>query len=220
MRILFFLFLILAFTSCDHPKKPYIEELTWPKRTVKLDNDLGILTIRLPEEFDTFYTFRYESDNICGDYKKYRFQNSKFPVLKESGGYISHTVDSLKIFTIEQNIYACSEGITMDSLKLKIITKNHIEHLKANDRSRSPILKMSRIDTFNGKPFFIIAHENGELYHIKDSVKNLKSAKLMTYTRVNKYHILNLNFDCAASNCDSFIPKMYKALKTVQIKPN
>ncbi|RYD83176.1 MAG: hypothetical protein EOP53_01580 [Sphingobacteriales bacterium] len=95
MRIFRFLLLICILTSCDHPKKPFIEELTWPKRTVKLDNDLGILSIRLPKEFDTFYKYDYTDDNPCSDFRKYKFQNNSFPILKEDGGWVAKNVDSI-----------------------------------------------------------------------------------------------------------------------------
>lgn len=53
---------------------------------------------------------------------------------------------------------------------------------------------------------------------LKDTSK-LTPQTLEAITNFNG-QILQLNFNCASSNCDSFIPKMYKALKTVQIKTN
>ncbi len=101
MRILAFLYLILVFTSCDQPKKPYIEELTWPKRTIKLDNDLGILTIRLPKEFKTFYIFKDDlSGGSCNDIKKYRYTLNEFPKIKETGDFNRIYADSLFQITI------------------------------------------------------------------------------------------------------------------------
>src|SRR5687767_8758222 len=101
MRI--FLLLISIFASCDHPKKPYIEELTWPIRTVKLDNDLGVLTIRLPEEFDTFLRWHHVSDCRCCGSQKYRIQNSQFPVAMENGFFYKNYPDSSYSLTISHS---------------------------------------------------------------------------------------------------------------------
>ncbi|RZJ99639.1 MAG: hypothetical protein EOO43_26165 [Flavobacterium sp.] len=167
MRIFIFLLLITIFASCDHPKKPYVEELTWPKRTVKLDNDLGVLTIRLPMEFDTFYKFEDYSDHSCGDLMKYRFQKLSFPKLIESG-MIYDQVDSMFYFTINHNLkHDCDppSSYVFDSSHLEDI----IQKLKTDDTLGKLRFQISKIESLSGNKFSILAYDNGIIYNLKDS---------------------------------------------------
>ncbi|MGZ5243142.1 MAG: hypothetical protein ACXWEY_04765 [Bacteroidia bacterium] len=221
MRTLIFLFLIIVFASCDHPKKPYIEELTWPKRTVKLDNDLGVLTIRLPEEFDTFYKFNHISDYTCGDLRKYKFQNSKFPFLIDSFSLRIKDIDSNYSFTMEHTIISndCYLGITIDTARLRGIKEAIITKTNKLNPSKNPIIEFGQIDTFAGREFLVLGYKNADIQYIDVDESKLKTANLTAYTRIKDF-ILYIDFTCATHNCDSFIPKMYKALKTVEINPN
>jgi len=217
MRILYFLILINVFTSCDHPKKPYIEELTWPKRTVKLDNGVGTLTIRLPQEFDTFYKFEDYSDHSCGDLMKYRFQKSSFPKSMERG-MLRYLADSLYYFTIDHNLKPDCDPPPSYVFNPSHL-ENYIEKLKADDSLDKLKIQISKIDSFLGNKYSILAYENGIIFNLKEEVTNLNTSRLTAATYI-KNQLLFFEFECAASNCDSFIPKMYKALKTVEIKPN
>lgn len=121
--ILSLFLLIIIFTSCDHPKKPYIEELTWPKRTVHLDNNLGVLTIRLPEEFDTTYFRKIHSDRKCGDYYLREFYKNGFrpSPLEYSDGIVWH-IDSIYSFVIERWITSnCENEQSMDTSRMNNI---------------------------------------------------------------------------------------------------
>lgn len=216
MRIFYFLFLIIILASCDHPKKPYIEELTWPKRTVKLDNDLGTLTIRLPEEFDTFYKFRYNQFHSCSDVKIYRFQNSLFPIIYDT--ISPQSMDSLKYFEIYHTVYKCSENEKKELNWVESVGKDYFREISLLDTSKTILDTIQSLKIAN-RQFHTLSWYGGFVFNLNRQ-KNYKSQHLYSFTRINKDYLLNFNFTCAASNCDSFIPKMYKALKTVQIKPN
>jgi hypothetical protein len=218
MRMFFFLLLIIIFTSCDHPKKPYIEELTWPKRTVKLDNNLGVLTIRLPEEFDTFYKWNDISDCHCCGAKKYRFSAASFPLNMESGQYNDKKVDSVYYFTIIH-----SEGkncLNIGELDTFIMNQrvSYFEEKKQELKiGVESIWIIKEVKIINNSKFIILANNFIVEDILKDSSKNSDQATVIADTYFNN-DVISLRFYCAAHNCDSFISKMYKSLKTVEIK--
>ena len=207
MRIQLFLLLAIIFASCDHPRKPYIEELRWPKRTIKLDNDLGTLTIRLPKEFDTFYKFRYNQFHSCSDLKIYRFQNSLFSIINDT--IYPQSMDSVKYFDIYHTMYKCYEDEKKDSNWVENGGINYFREYSLLDTIQTLIIK--------GRSFHLLSWHGGFVYNL-DRQKHYKSQHLYAFTRINRDYLLHFNFNCACSNCDSFIPKMYKALKTVEIK--
>ncbi len=216
MRILIFLLLIIIFTACDHPKKPHIEELTWPKRTVKLDNGLGVLTIRLPDEFDTFYQWidKSEVDTCYTDFK-YRIQNSTFPIIKENGRSYYKYIDSIYAITIS---HSCDESCQIKDIEMYEYMKQEL--LKRNKDRINELekeFKHTYIDSINQLETIITPFESGILYPPLYKIK--VRPKILICRIRNKNSIINIEFECAASNCDSFIPKMYKALQTVEIKP-
>jgi hypothetical protein len=174
MRILSLFFLLLIFASCDHPRKPYIEELRWPKRTIKLDNDLGTLTIRLPNEFDTFYYFDKVYDYGC-DKKVFRFQRKQFPALDEFWHNLKLVrADSLYHFSVIHILgkdCVPVEQIDINYLKKSADYYTLHERIINNDSIHWQIQKIQNI---NGIKYVILADSSERSKLLRKEVLPLK----------------------------------------------
>lgn len=75
------------------------------KIVITLVDSLGIISVNVPERFDTSFTWTHYSDcNTC-HIQKYRVQTKNTPILKESGFYWDEPNDSVDRFTISHNQY-------------------------------------------------------------------------------------------------------------------
>jgi hypothetical protein len=61
------------------------------------------ISIDLPFELDTLYTWLEISDNNCGHMRKYRFQNKRYPRIQDSSYYYRLNSDSLFRLTFSHN---------------------------------------------------------------------------------------------------------------------
>jgi hypothetical protein len=101
---------------------------------------------------------------------------------------------------------------------MKMYSKSLINRIHHNNSQRKVEVGAAVQLRIANRNFYAFDYKNGEPEFINNS--NLHTANIIVFTQVNQENLLTINFNCAASNCDSFIPKMYKALKTVEIKPN
>ncbi|MGZ5243141.1 MAG: hypothetical protein ACXWEY_04770 [Bacteroidia bacterium] len=181
-----------------------------------LDNNLGVLTIWLPEEFDTSFKWMDVSDCRCCGTLKTRIQKSSFPIIKESGFFYGEEdlADSIYRFTIEQAPKDCGKFKKIDFENILINQKTYIYGM-----TKDTNFEISKVEKINGRECAILASKKGIIFELKSEEKELEKQTLYCFIS-NNNEMIKLDFNCAASNCDSFIPKMYKALKTVEIKPN
>lgn len=171
---------------------------------VDLRNDLGRLTILLPSRFDTTFTWIDFSDNSCDDQYKYRYADSDYPLIQETGFIYELKEDSLFFFTISHlKITGCSNNkseIEQDDLDLMV----------KRERVLNPQNKLTfqKLLTINNRKYAVIADHN--------RVGNLDHAYISARTIVD-YQIISINYNCIMHDCMDFHETMMKSLKTIKI---
>lgn len=70
--------------------------------TIDLNNNLGHLSISLPVEFDTSYSWTGNTDYRCGTRQLFRFVDTDYSMLQETGFLSADVPDSLYQLTISQ----------------------------------------------------------------------------------------------------------------------
>lgn len=109
--------LIAILCSCNY--KEYIE-----KKIITQNHKYNI-SINLPIELDTTYSWLDTNDNLCSDTKKYRFSDNAYPCYMENGFADYDTRDSICEITIEHsNNFICkSNNENWDNSIIKIKEK-------------------------------------------------------------------------------------------------
>lgn len=202
--------------ACNNPvpKDIAIQENTIPddyiEHIIELKNDLGQLIISLPPEFDTAYSWKYQSDIACEDSQKFRFANKKYSLPQESGMFYFFTVDSLYQFTVEQLIHK-DTGIRFNEFFLE-------------QRANSLIMMYEDVDFFikemrriNDRDFAVMAYKQMSHRSYGNYDKNNLEIELDLFTRVNEYPIC-LEFLCQAKDCTDFLNRVEKSLPSIKIQ--
>ncbi|SDH00001.1 hypothetical protein [Chitinophaga filiformis] len=94
--------LVLFCVGCNyfHMKMPEYRPAHSRKVAVKLMDSLGIVTMYVPERYDTAFSWIHGSDCSSCDKMKCRFQSSLWRVYKESGWFFYPPTDSVDRVTI------------------------------------------------------------------------------------------------------------------------
>ena len=183
----------------DQIPKDYVEY------TVNLKNNLGELTISLPQEFDTVYSWTKIGDNHCADFEMFRFANKRYSLLQEDVEWYRVIPDSLYQLTIVQSKYLdCADTPNFDDKKLETV----IEDLKAQNPAKRQDCFIREIRTINDKKFMI----TGFNYQEKETC----ISEIFLITEVNG-HPVWLKFICQAANCTNFIDRVEKSFNTIKI---
>jgi len=82
---LFLVILTLFFVGGINKKTPEFAPLRSREVAVKLMDSLGVVTMYVPERYDTGFSRVHESDCSSCDKMKCCFQSSSWPIYKESG---------------------------------------------------------------------------------------------------------------------------------------
>jgi hypothetical protein len=163
--------------------------------------------IEVPHELDSFFVWVDTDDHSCGMLRKYRFANSKYPILKESGFFHPEYPDSsysLTFFHIDK--YECKDvfiGKTDLDSWVNIMTKRdslfelyYKSERKINDIEHSVIAyKMNMTEMGYSYPSVII---QSNIY--VDSVA------------------MRIIYECVSKDCDNFVTRMKKSLQTIKVK--
>jgi len=141
MRYASILILLVISVACHHNETkllPSAAPLNARDTLIILPDSLGSVVVTVPKRYDTFFYWTHFSDcNGCGK-RKYRFQPSSLPIIKESGWIWDGPVDSVERFTIEHSDYTEKRGFNLtidDSSKHKSAIRAHpmnIEILKSD----------------------------------------------------------------------------------------
>jgi hypothetical protein len=174
------------------------------ERTVELKNNIGILTVSIPNYFDTAFSWTNPSDNKCSAYRMYRFANKKYNLVAEKGFQTSNVPDSLFQVTVQQ-----LENSDCADTRLKIDTEYlylRVEEYKTLQPKVTPIFQLMSI---NNRKYVVMERA--------DTLEGLSNAVLSAETFINGQRVL-VNYECIAQNCDSFITKMKNSLTTLRIE--
>jgi len=92
--------IVLFSVGCRSKKTPEFVPAHSRKVAVKLMDSLGIVTMYVPERYDTGFSWVHDSDCSSCDKMKCRFQSSSWHIYKESGWFYYPPTDSVDRVTI------------------------------------------------------------------------------------------------------------------------
>lgn len=166
--------LITFLSACNN--KEYIE------KKITTQNHKYNISINLPIELDTTYSWIDTSDNLCSDMKKYRFSNNGYPCYMENGFSDYDTRDSICELTIEHNNnFICkSNNEIWDNSILKIKEK-----LKLGLVADS--LEISRVATsnINGRKYLITQYKYKHKYRSLNWIYLTKGITIVDSNAIN-----------------------------------
>jgi len=197
MLVMFYL------VSCKNEQKDTIETVFFTQ------DSLYKITFDKPLELDTFYSWDKGGCYGCDDSRKYCFSKSKFPVEMQSGLFFNNFADSTYRLIIEHiDHFKCKSTYNFELSPR--IRKNRLTDLK-NRYAEADTLFIENIKLNNTETRI-------EAYKIKTS----KSALVCNYT-VSAWSVIDSNFiqitaDCRSKNCDGFISRFEKTIKSIKIE--
>lgn len=200
------MFVIFYLGSCKNEQKDTVETVFFTQ------DSLYKITFDKPLELDTFYAWEDIDDNAGSDEFKYRFSKKNFPAQRETG-FIWHSfADSTYRFTISHNNnfnHKSTLDYNNDSVIIQL--KNRIVDKTKTYRELIDSLSVKKISINN--QFYAI-------YNCKIN-ENYKNG-YWTYYCV-AYTVVDSNFiaftaDCRSKNCDGFIDRFEKTIKSIKIE--
>src|SRR5687768_12251571 len=225
MKANFLFFLIIILTSCntsDKPKK--IDYTRFDEKQVLLSAyDLGshkldsfaVISIKIPDRFDTFYQFQRYPNIVRGNFRKYRFADSKYSMLKERDGleYYLQSADSLYQLTISCPTLSYA---LKDSFPEKFYPKDTALLIgkidwQELDFDSSKIFFKQYFD--QGSHSFLIACYKAPSIYRENEMKLV----LLGFTRIRDLQVI-INAECDAKDTTDFINNMYKSFLSIRIK--
>lgn len=209
-----FLILILIVTSCDYKQKyNSVSQSKFKEWTIQLENNLGAISISLPNNIDTFFKWTQYSD--CGDpcaQTDYRMQSKSLPIFRESGFYYEALKDSVEQFTIKHTKINTTNG-TPDTL----VINHFINKLKSETVDISGRYLIDTLITINEKPFAVFA------YTVPDTANKVTIQKLTAITAIQG-NAIELYFESRRKYKESaltnFCVNSFEALRTIHINNN
>ena len=193
---------VFLLTDCVQVPKDYVEH------KVNLKNNLGELTIILPLEFDTVYSWTKYEDNPCAFFEMVRFANKKYSLLQESGFIYGVIPDSLYQLTIMQLTYHLDCDATPDFNDE--ILEDYVENIKAINPAKEYDFFIKEIRKINDKKFMIVGFNWQE-------EEGTCGTEILLSTEVKGYSVW-LKFVCQAKNCTDFINKIERSFNSIKFK--
>lgn len=173
-------------------------------KTIDLKNDLGQLSISLPIDFDTSYSWMRYSDYRCGAQQLVRFANTNYSMLRETGYLNLEIPDSLYELTVSQPEHpecADPEYVIDQSYIDNHTSARLMENTKAN-------FEINELRTINGRVFAVFAEVS--------TSRDMTNAYLQARTIIQG-QVISLTFTCLRQDCRDFIQCMDKSLQTIEI---
>lgn len=202
--------LVVFFGGCETTMPGYIQH------KIELSNRIDKIYIQLPAEIDTAYTWINVSDCDCCDLKMYRFANSSYSLLKETGMFYTQIPDSLFQLTISHKLRKnCNEQweITrnsVDSLANFMETKN-AEAFVGGD----PIVWVNKeLMKINNHVFILLAYKSKNAY----PYLMVGTPVVLEATTILDNEVLSFIYECSGRNCEDFVEKMMTSLKTIKFE--
>lgn len=200
-KIIIFSVILTIILSCSYNKKRTI---------IKLENNLGIVSIILPAELDTFCKMFNNSGqstiNYCfANKKEHNIYSDK---IKEFGK-IDLPKDEIKIysFTITQYKQLDKNKSRIDVNEEQL--KKYCEKLLLENTNRKIIF--SRNEIINNRNYSIVAYETPSHMMLSEDFNAI--------TYINNQYIC-FTYQRYSKKKSDFIDRMYKSFKTVEIESN
>lgn len=161
---------------CREDASKDLPEDGYDQLTLNLVDSFGRVHLRLPNIFDTNYTWVHQSD--CGkpcDEQKYRFQSKSDPIVKETGWYWKDDkLDSITSFTVSHSLFKYSRD------KKDTVINNHDFYKERTKLTATyPPLVFDTLQKVDGKYFSI--------FIMRDSIE--QQSIMLAISKVGKNEI-------------------------------
>jgi len=213
MKTLLALSILFLFNSCHTQPKVIIEKSpTGREWDIHLENQLGNITIILPNHLDTLFSWTQTSD--CGDecsYVDFRVQPRKLPIFKESGFLYSTLPDSVEQFTIKHSKlnYPWQMSDTTQQNYLRGRLKYEAEKYPSENYLIDTIL------TIDNRYFPVIGYKTYDTSR-KTTTQYLSASTALKNNLLRFYFEYRKSYPDTSSN--EFIRNSFRYLKTITIK--
>lgn len=197
--------LVITLLSCGADRQKLRTE------TFALQDSLYSISLQVPVEMDSFYTWVDHDDTDCGDLKKYRFSNSQFQVIKEDGFIKKETPDSSYSLTfLHINRYNCKDLMYEEDLDTLVM-----KYEEAAERGNTTVFQVFKKESkdVNGTKFKTLEYRT-DLFKYTEKYP---STYITSFVYLDSIE-LTIIYECSSKNCDSFITDMEKSLETIKIK--
>lgn len=179
--------------------------------TFETEGSKFIITLQVPLELDSFYTWVDWNDNNCGDTRKYRFSNSNYPIIKESGFFYKIWPDSSYRLTFSHiNKYDCKDVAIGKEIDLDIQEASMRDYAQ-KDSALFELFSKSRSE-INGVKFTIFEFKT-DVYPRQKYPSTFISADIFIDSLE-----MHISYECAGNDCELFLPRMKKSLQTIKIE--
>lgn len=211
MRILYMLlFCFLLMVGCSRSnggqqhgtlpealKEQALDLGNFKQHTIMLINEVGIVSMYLPDEMDTFFTYADYGQYHCGETKQYRFADKAFDPECGMDYSYSEPSDSMYQLTILQTYNPDCESYTDIDNKL-------LKSMQADKTHQYSMIEVK------GKKIIV---------GIMDTVENdmhIAEVKAVTNAQGRK---LRFVFQCYRQSAGNFVHDAITSIKTIEVKP-
>ncbi len=182
------------------------------RQKLTLENNLGEVYFKLPEYYDTSFSWVHTSE--CGDPcadVKYRYQNKQLPIFKETGFSFAPLKDSVCQLTIVHSKVMKPLAIADSSLPAQYL----FAMKKEISAGRATIFVYDTVIKKDGKNFAVIGYE------VLDTVNNTMIKVLRSATAI-KGNMLQFVFERRNKKDDAlspqFLEQSFDVVKNISIK--
>jgi hypothetical protein len=192
--------LLLYFFAC-RPKPPS----DMVPRKIELINNIGTIELMLPAQMDTFCSWVNMSCTQCLDKQQFRYADTDYDVILETGNFNFDSPDSAYQFTVSQDTRVkCFE------VQDTFINARFIENWEKGQRMNNQDVEIyfSGLENYDGRNFAVMANRTSSM--------DMNAINLSAYTVVNG-QLICLAYSCLATNCDGFVEQMKLSLETIEI---
>ena len=185
------------------------------KPELRLTDTICDVIIKLPQRFDSFYSWHNFSDCLgCGDLE-YRFSDKSYPVFKEAGFlWAKNRPDSVYQFTIRHNeIKQAPDTMQIPPIRLEDTAArlHYLPHHLVYDNADSIHFLRKNFALINGRRFVIATFIGIGRITEKETLFVAASTTTM------KRDYLDFIGECCTKDTTGFIETMYKTLASIQI---
>jgi hypothetical protein len=208
-ELIFLTMFIYFFAGCQNSSSGF------KRQEINLSNELGIISIELPIQVDTFFSWVSTSDCApCCNEKMYRFADKDYSLLKETGFFYHKFPDSLYQFTIRhKETRGCESewSISENSLdSIVSIKENQSLEAFAGEESIAWILREIRY--IDKRMFLVFAYKE------KSPFTRIEYSTILEAFTIQDDEILHFKYECTGNFCVDFISKMDESLKSIRFK--
>lgn len=180
------------------------------EETFEMQDKRFSVALLVPAEMDTFYSWVDVGDNSCDFQRKYRFSDSRYPIVEESGFFpdLPDSSYSLTFWHIDK--YDCRDVATgkfldQDTLVMRLQAISNTDSLDFRLIGKS-------IEEIGGITYNIIKYSMCKIPQQKYPTTSLRAEVFVDSVELFVW------YECASSDCKEFVPRMEKSMRSIRIQ--